>query len=135
MKRVLSTPTIFWYLKWVLQDAVSQPVDFFLRAPKQQEEEPAAAPATLDDDDDEVADDADVEAAPAAAAAADGLGAARPEPVVVITDDGRTFEAPKENLACPFCNKEYQVLQDVLICNYICYFYFKPLPFAVEVVS
>ena len=99
---------------------------------------PAAAPATQDDDDDEVADDVDVEAAPAtAAAAADDLGAARPgpEPVVVITDDGRTFEAPKENLACPFCNKEYQVLQDVLICNYICYFYFKPLPFAVEVVS
>ena len=28
---------------------------------------------------------------------------------VIITDDGRTFEAPKENPTCPICNKVYQV--------------------------
>jgi hypothetical protein len=31
------------------------------------------------------------------------------ESVVVITDDGRTFETPKPNLVCPFCNDEFQV--------------------------
>ena len=33
-------------------------------------------------------------------------------PNILLTDDGRTLEAPKEDLICPFCQKEYQVNND-----------------------
>ena len=32
------------------------------------------------------------------------------QPEILITDDGRTLEAPKTNLICPFCQKEYLVM-------------------------
>ena len=33
-------------------------------------------------------------------------------PNILLTDDGRTLEAPREDLICPFCQKEYQVNND-----------------------
>jgi hypothetical protein len=35
---------------------------------------------------------------------------AAPQQEILITDDGRTVEAPKSDLICPFCQKEYRVM-------------------------
>ena len=61
---------------------------------------------------DELENEAGAEIQDEAGTAIHEVGAVRVEvepPQIVLTDDGRILETPKEKLACPFCQKEYKV--------------------------